>query len=120
MYNTFVKNQFEIIWPINQNFKNLKKNIIHDKKFSSSESKKKSSSISKHKKITINLDCDDNNIIKLINHESKSNQNIRNKSKTYFTEKLFNNIKKINTNSNNLRENRVSVECIKIRQNLSK
>ena len=42
LYNTFDKNQFEIIWPINQNFKNLKKNIIHDKKFSSSESKKKS------------------------------------------------------------------------------
>ena len=113
LYNTFDKNQFEIIWPINQNFKNLKKNIIHDKKFSSSESKKKSSSISKHKKITINLDCDDNNIIKLINHDSKSNQNIRNKSNTYYKEKLFNNIKKINTNSNNLRENSKNKNKIK-------
>ena len=120
LFNTFDKKQFEAVHTKNynnNNFKNLKKELVHNtitsntdktsintNNINDSQNKSKSRSISKPKKITINLYNDkDKDTIKLINQESKSNENIRQKN---YKEIVFNNLKTVDKSNNNKSKNK--------------
>ena len=105
LFNTFDKKQFETLISIKSyHNKNLKKELMQlnntysKNKTAINDNKSKSRSISKPKKITINLE-NDNDTIKLINKESKSIENIRPKNAP--KEKIMNNMKIIENSIRN-------------------
>ena len=105
LFNSFDKKQFETLNSNNSNYnKKLKKTIMHqnntvNNKTVPNSNKSKSKSTSKPQKITINLESNNDNTIKLISKESKSIGSIRHKNKQ--KEKIINNIKIIDNTAHN-------------------
>ena len=119
LFNTFDKKQFETLNTLNSYYnKNAKKDIMHQNtnKTVSNDSKGKAKSISKPKKITINLENDNDNIIKLIKKESKSIGNIKPKNNN--KEKIINNIKIIDNTTHT--ESKIKKKNTNIKQHSKK
>ena len=110
LFNTFDRKQFETVHSNydSNNFKNLKKEVIYKTRttfnqkvnkqknvVNNNQNKSKSRSISKPKKITINLFNDKN--IKLITQETNSNKDIKKKD---YKKIILNDIKRKSTSKN--------------------
>ena len=105
LFDLLDKKHLETVNSINNNFSKYKKETEYNTKInnknhinSDTGNKSKFRSISKPKKITINLDSDKDNKVRIISRESKSNEDLVNK---YYKNGIVNNMKIIDRLSNN-------------------